>query len=287
MKYLITGITGSLGTKVCEFLLKTPGNEVVGYSRDEFKQSELVEKIKDKRLLLYLGDIRSSERFTESCRGVDTIFHFAALKQVDKLESNPEEAIFTNILGTLNVLHAQRTHSIKRVVLSSTDKAAFPINVYGASKLIAERLVLRNTNNVVCRYGNVLASRGSVVEKIVKRLVKDGKAPITNSNMTRFWISIEEAAEFITRQGLGPTGGLKIPSMKACPIHTLVTVIASCMQLKSYEMEHIGTRPGEKIDECLRTEYEGDATYSNHAPRFTDFELGSLLSPIVEEIVKK
>lgn len=280
MKCFITGITGTLGTHLTELLLKD-GHEVVGFSRDELKQQNF-KRAKD--ITLYLGDVRDIVRVKEATRGVEIIFHLAALKHVDKLEANPEEAYKTNISGTDNVLHAQRSHGISRVVMASTDKAAYPVNAYGFSKAAAERLVLRNSNNVVCRYGNVLASRGSIVESLVRTLKNESTAYLTDPNMTRFWITAHEAAHFVLSKGMGKHGGLHIPPMKAAVLSLLTQIIADCLNVKSYEMKQIGVRPGEKTAECLRTEYEGEAMYSNTAPQFTEEELFKIVKPIVMEL---
>jgi UDP-glucose 4-epimerase len=282
MKALITGISGTLGQAVCKILLRDEKNEVVGISRDECKQAALP---KHNRLTLYLGDIRDRARFLEASRGVDVIYHFAALKHVDILEANPEESIATNILGTANVLHAQRIHNISRVILSSTDKAALPVNTYGMCKGIAEKLTLRNPRNVVCRYGNVLASRGSAIPNFVKTLKEENTVYITDPNMTRFWITIDDAAQFMAAQYSASKGGLFIPPMKAAPLHLVTETIAHILHINSYQTKYIGMRPGEKINECLRTEYEGEPLHSNHAPQFTSEELGKLLTPIVKGLV--
>lgn len=279
MKYFISGITGTLGQAVSQKLLEKPENEIVGYSRDECKQSFIP---KHDRVTLYLGDIRDRDRLIESTRGVDLIFHFAALKHVDKLEANPEEAILTNIKGTENILHAQRVNKIKRVVLSSTDKGVYPVNTYGMTKGISERLVLRNPNNTVCRYGNVLGSRGSVLEALVKSLKKENCVYLTDPNMTRFWITIDDAATFVI--GSSVSGGLKIPPMKAAPLHLVASVISQLLNITSYETKYIGSRPGEKMSECLRNEYEGEEVHSHAAPQFTEQELGTLLRPLIEAL---
>jgi UDP-N-acetylglucosamine 4,6-dehydratase len=231
MKYFITGITGTLGSLVCQKLLKNEENEVIGISRDECKQASFP---KHKRLTLYLGDIRDKARLEEATRGVDLIFHFAALKHVDKLEENPEEAVCTNIYGTMNILSAQRTNGIKRVVLSATDKGVYPINTYGMSKGISERLVLRNPNNVVVRYGNVLASRGSVIEGLVKSLTTKATAYLTDPNMSRFWLTADEASDFVLSGAAAKEGGLKIPPMKAASLHLLVSAVAQVLNIQSY-----------------------------------------------------
>lgn len=281
MKVMITGVTGTLGTAVSKRLLEK-GYAVVGYSRDECKQATFP---KHPSLTLYLGDVRDEKRVIEASRGVDAIYHFAALKHVDKLEENPEEAIETNIRGTQNILHAQRVNKISRVTLASTDKAAYPVNTYGMSKGIAERLVLRNPNNIVCRYGNVLASRGSVVEKFAASLKKSQMVEITDPNMTRFWITIEEAAEFIIQNSLSKGGGLRTPVMKSAPISQLADVVARTMDVKSYAIKECGVRAGEKTHECLRTEYEGEEIHSNRVGQFQDHELTAMLEPILKAIV--
>ena len=280
MRCLITDITGTLGQAVTKILLEE-GHEVTGYSRDELKQSQLpfVSKV-----TLYLGDIRDKERLVEASRGKDIIFHFAALKRVDALQENPEEAYKTNVLGTDNVLHAQRHNGIPRVVLSSTDKAAYPINVYGCTKQIAESLVLRNPNNVVCRYGNVLASRGSAVPVFVDAIKRGKPVPITDTRMTRFFIRIEDAAKFVVASSMGVTGGLKIPPMRGCKMTSVASAIALLLG-HEYSLRDVGCRPGEKLAECLRMEHEGGAVFSDNAEQYTESELIELIRPIVGEFV--
>ncbi len=281
MKFLITGITGSLGTEVSSQLLLA-GHHVVGYSRDELKQSQFQQS---SRLTMYLGDVRDKTRLIEAARDVDVIFHFAALKHVDKLEANPEEANKTNIDGTSNVLHAQRVHGIRRVVLASTDKAAYPINAYGVSKAAAERLTLRNGNNVVCRYGNVLASRGSVIGKFVETLRHDTPyVNITDPNMTRFWITIQDSAQFVISKGLGEAGGLHIPPMNGASVELVSVAVASILKSPSYVTRYIGVRPGEKKHECLRTEFEGEEMHSNTVHQFTHEQLVAMIEPIVKKL---
>jgi len=281
MKCFITGVTGSLGQQVCQMLL-LKGHEVIGYSRDENKQGLIPNK---EKLTLYLGDVRDEKRLLEATRNVDLIFHFAALKHVEKVEANPEEGISTNVLGTMNVLYAQRINEIPKVILSATDKGAYPINVYGATKLLAERLTLRNPNNVVCRYGNVLASRGSVVEKFVKSLLKEKTVYITDDTMTRFWITIEEAAGFVVTNALAKGGGLKIPVMRGAHILTLAQAVAEVLSIKAFEIKNIGARPGEKVHECLRTEYEGEEVHSNTVVPYAPEELVEILKPIIGRIL--
>lgn len=279
MNALITGVSGTLGQAVTSLLLSRGDVKVTGYSRDELKQS--IMKDKDK-ITLYLGDVRDRERLIEATRGMDMIFHFAALKRVDSMEANPDESYKTNILGTDNVLHAQRHNNVRRVVLSSTDKAAYPINVYGACKKVAESLVLRNQENVVCRYGNVLASRGSVIPFFIDQIKNNKPVSITDMRMTRFFIRIEDAAKFVVSSAFANGGGLKLPSMKGCKMTDLANALGVILN-KPVTFTDVGIRPGEKIAECLRMEHEGGAVFSDTAPQFTEKELVELLTPIVAE----
>lgn len=242
-------------------MLLARGHHIIGYSRDEQKQA-LVKPCEN--LTLYLGDIRDQDRLVEATRGVDIIMHFAALKMVDKIEENPEEAIFTNIIGTQNVMHAQRTNRIKKVLLASTDKAVLPINAYGATKLLSERLILRNPNNVVCRYGNVLGSRGSVLPMFVSSLKSDAMAYVTDRKMTRFWITADRAASFVIECALGSHQGLQIPTLASSTLPDLVDAIATNLRLTEYGITEIGVRAGEKFHECLQSEYESlNGVFSN------------------------
>ena len=284
VKYFITGITGSLGRAVTEKLLEDPDAHVIGYSRDELKQSEIPFH---PRLTLVLGDVRDQRRLTEATRGVDIIYHFAALKRVDKMEENPEECIATNIEGTMNVLGAQRTNKIKRVVLSSTDKAAHSETVYGSSKFLSEKLVLRNPHNVVCRYGNVLASRGSVIPMFVDSIRKHGFVNITHPAMTRFFISIDEAAKFVVGHSFRIEGGLKIPDLKGCKIIDLADVICHIMGFTTLKVKLIGIRNQEKLHECMRTDVEGGLMMSHLVEQFTRHELIKLVEPIVMKLIKE
>lgn len=281
MKIFITGITGSLGTAVTKELLSQTEAQIFGYSRDEHRQQKF---IKDDRITLILGDIRDRDRLLESTRGMDLIFHFAALKHVDLLELNPEESIKTNVEGTENVLHAQRLNRVPRVVLSSTDKAALPINTYGFCKALAEKLVMRNSKNVVCRYGNVLASNGSVVPIFVESLKRAGHVNLTDEQMNRFFITLEAASKFVVTCGLGPVGGLHIPEMKSAKMIDVASAIAQILDLSQLKVKIVGMRPGEKISECLRAPHEGDSVFSDTAERFTKMELLDLLYPIVRAL---
>lgn len=281
MKILVTGCTGSLGHALLPLLLKD-GHEVISYSRDEQKARLLPH---DDKLTVYLGDVRDKDRVMEASRGVDLVFHLASLKCIDTLEFNPEEAFKTIVVGTDNVLHAQRVHGIKRVVFISTDKAVYPVNAYGMAKGLAEKIVMRNPNNIVCRYGNCLASRGSVLETLVKSLKEEKVVKLTDPNMSRFWITLEEAAHFVFCQAQEKKGGLKIPPMKAAPVHLLAQTVANIMNINSYQVKQIGTRPGEKMAECIRSFIEGEELYSNIAPQFTEEELYRMIKPTVASML--
>lgn len=286
MNIFITGITGTLGQAVLKDLLEDEKHHVFGYSRDEKKQSDIPAH---PRLTLILGDVRDQRRLNEATRGMDLILHFAALKRVDTLENNPEESIETNVNGTMNVLGAQRINKVRRVVLSSTDKACKPINVYGYCKALSEKLVLRNKNNVVVRYGNVLGSRGSAVPAFIESISKRSEVSLTHKEMTRFFIRIEDAAAFVIDCAMRADGGLKIyEKMKACKIIDLVEVIASTFGDSKFSIKDIGMRPGEKIHEDLFHEYErGHSLTSANAPQFTKSELKGLVEPLVHQLCPK
>lgn len=285
MKIFISGITGTLGKTVSRMLMAR-GIEIVGYSRDEQKQAALE---KAPLLTLYLGDVRDRDRVIEATRDVDLIMHFAANKMVDVLELNPEESIATNLIGTMNILHAQRLHGIERVVFSSTDKAVYPINVYGASKMLAEKLVLRNPNNVVCRYGNVLGSRGSALPMFVRSLrSKEPYVDVTDVDMTRFWTTVDRAASFVISSALEESGGLKIPQLQAAPVLSVIKSVADLLDIDTFEIDEVGIRPGEKIHECLMNTSESvtkQAVYSDDADAQMSLEdLETLVAEAMREL---
>lgn len=252
---LITGGTGSLGKALVDHLLsETNARRIIIFSRDELKQHNLRTYFKNnQRLRWFLGDIRDLERLKRAFHGVDFVIHAAALKQVDTGEYNPMEFIKTNVLGSQNVIDAAIDTGVKRVVALSTDKASSPINLYGATKLTADKLFVAANNYSftygttfsVVRYGNVMGSRGSVIP-FFKELGIEGKPlPITDLRMTRFWISIENAVKFVFDSLNMMTGGElyvpRIPSMK-------ITDLAHAVAPNS-KLEEIGMRPGEKLHE--------------------------------------
>lgn len=252
---LITGGTGSLGKALIDFLLKeTKVRRIAIFSRDELKQHHLrITLGDDPRLRWFLGDIRDLDRLKRALHGVDYVIHAAALKQVDTGEYNPMEFVKTNVLGSQNVIDASIEAGVKRVVALSTDKASSPINLYGATKLTADKLFIAANNYSfaygttfsVVRYGNVMGSRGSVIP-FFQDLAAQGKPlPITDLRMTRFWISIESAVKFVIDSLEMMTGGElyvpKIPSMKIVDLAHAVDSEA--------KLEEIGMRPGEKLHE--------------------------------------
>ena len=252
---LITGGTGSLGKALIDFLLKeTKVRRIAIFSRDELKQHNLrIALGDDPRLRWFLGDIRDLDRLKRALHGVDYVIHAAALKQVDTGEYNPMEFVKTNVLGSQNVIDASIEAGVKRVVALSTDKASSPINLYGATKLTADKLFIAANNYSfaygttfsVVRYGNVMGSRGSVIP-FFQDLAAQGKPlPITDLRMTRFWISIESAVKFVIDSLEMMTGGElyvpKIPSMKIVDLAHAVDSEA--------KLEEIGMRPGEKLHE--------------------------------------
>jgi len=279
MKYFITGVTGSLGQTVTKKLL-ADGHEVVGFSRDEQKQRAMGWHT---NLDLRLGDVRDLDSVLDHSRGCDQIIHCAALKCVDTLEKFPLEVIKTNVLGTQNVLKARRINRIQGMKLASTDKACYPVNAYGMSKALAERLTL-NDGGSVCRYGNVLASRGSVIPMFVESLTQENKVYLTDGQMTRFFLRLETAADFV----LGVEGpGLHIPPIKAARIKNVARSVARLLGCKNIDIEFIGVRPGEKIHECLRTQFEGDELHSNTPHiQMAETEIDELIAPVVDSLCK-
>ena len=257
---LITGGTGSLGESLVEyFLSKTNSRRVVVFSRDELKQQNMRIKFNDNsRLRWFLGDIRDLERLKRAFHGVDFVVHAAALKQVDTGEYNPMEFIKTNIIGSQNVIDAAIDCGVKRLVALSTDKASSPVNLYGATKLTADKLFVAannysftyGTSFSVVRYGNVMGSRGSVIPFFQKIAAEGLPLPITDLRMTRFWIDIDSAVKFVVDSLEIMTGGElyvpKIPSMRIVDLAKAVSPVS--------ELQEIGLRPGEKLHEEMISE---------------------------------
>lgn len=254
---LITGGTGSFGKKYTKTLLKHyKPKRIIIFSRDELKQFEMQQRFNDNCMRYFVGDVRDSSRLQEAMSDVDYVIHAAAMKQVPAAEYNPMECIKTNIYGAENVIRAAIENNVQKVIALSTDKAANPINLYGATKLASDKLFvaannmvgMRNTKFSVVRYGNVVGSRGSVVP-FFKKLLSKGKTtlPITHADMTRFMITLDQGVDFVLKNFERMHGGEifvpKIPSMK-------ITALANALAPNT-KQEIIGIRPGEKLHEIM------------------------------------
>ncbi|CAM2770414.1 polysaccharide biosynthesis protein [Erysipelothrix tonsillarum] len=261
---LITGGTGSFGNAVVRRLLKEEIKEIRIFSRDEKKQDDMRKFFNDDRLKFYIGDVRQKESLIHAVRGVDYIFHAAALKQVPSCEFFPIEAVKTNVIGTDNVLETAIDCGVERVVCLSTDKAAYPINAMGISKAMMEKTfvakarIAKETNTVICgtRYGNVMASRGSVIPLFLEQIRNGKELTITNPHMTRFLMSLDEAVELVLFAfENGEPGDLFVQKSPASTIEDLTQAI---VELTGYEKgtRIIGTRHGEKLYETLLTKEE-------------------------------
>jgi UDP-N-acetylglucosamine 4,6-dehydratase len=253
-RILITGGTGSLGGTLVAYLHQHyQPQKIIVFSRDEKKQQDMHRELGDKvpELRFFIGDVRDYGRVHQALRGVDYVFHCAALKHIDVCEYNPHEAVKTNVNGAANVVRACVDLGVQRAIQVSTDKAVNPINLYGATKLCAEKLFLaanayNRTQFKVCRYGNVIASRGSVIETFLN-LKAQGihEFPITDERMTRFWISLPQAAGVVVRTLLSDVkiGIPCIPSMKMTDVARAIDPDGT--------LKIVGMRPGEKLHECL------------------------------------
>jgi UDP-N-acetylglucosamine 4,6-dehydratase len=254
---LITGGTGSFGKQfVRSILAKYKPKRVVIYSRDELKQFEMQQEFNAPAMRYFIGDVRDRERLVQAMRGIDYVIHAAALKQVPAAEYNPMECIKTNIHGAENVIHAAIENRVEKVIALSTDKAANPINLYGATKLASDKLFVaanniagsRNTRFSVVRYGNVVGSRGSVVP-LFRRLISEGARdlPITDPRMTRFWITLQQGVDFVFRNFERMHGGeIFVPKIPSARIVDLAAAMAPDLPIKV-----IGIRPGEKLHEIM------------------------------------
>ncbi len=267
---VITGGTGSFGHSFVRYVLdhyKPKALRIL--SRDELKQWQMSEELQDHPkfglLRFFLGDIRDYARLCRAFEGADIVIHAAAMKQVPASEYNPFEAIKTNIIGSTNVIDAALETEVGKVIALSTDKASLPINLYGATKLCADKLFThannyagkRKTRFSVVRYGNVIGSRGSVVPLFIRQAKKDGTLTITHKDMTRFWMSVEEAVLFVLSSLLLMQGGeLFIPKISSMRVVDLAKAIAPDAKLK-----FVGTRPGEKLHESLISSDEAFSTY--------------------------
>ena len=259
---LITGGTGSFGSTILKKFKDTDFKEVRIFSRDEKKQHDLRSEINNPKVKFFIGDVRDKESIDNVVRGVDYIFHAAALKQVPACEFFPMEATKTNVIGTSNVLTSAIKHGVKKVICLSTDKAAYPINAMGISKALMEKVAIANSRNsndtIICvtRYGNVMASRGSVIPHFVEQIKKNKPLTLTDPNMTRFLMSLDEAVDLVLFAfEHGESGDLFIQKSPASSVGDLAQAISELFISKK-EMSIIGKRHGEKMYETLATKEE-------------------------------
>lgn len=269
---LITGGTGSFGRKCTQRLLENgPPTKLIIFSRDELKQHEMQQQFQHECLRFFIGDVRDRDRLYRAMNGVDTVIHAAALKQVPACEYNPFEAVKTNVIGAVNVMDAAIDSGVKRVIALSSDKAVNPVNLYGATKLCAEKLIVQGnsystmeaTRFSCARYGNVVASRGSVIPLFLQQQ-PTGVITVTDKRMTRFWITLEQGVEFVLNCLARMQGGeLFVPKIPSMNIMDLVDAIAPDCEVKC-----TGVRPGEKIHELLVSSDE-----SRQALEFPDMYL--------------
>jgi len=275
---LVTGGTGSFGRKFTEVMLRDhKPRKLIIFSRDELKQHEMRQlwndSDADSRIRYFVGDVRDKERLLRAMHGVDVVVHAAALKQVPACEYNPFEAIQTNVLGAKNIVDAAIDNGVKRVMALSTDKAVNPANLYGATKLVAEKLFVQGnaysggTTKFSCvRYGNVVGSRGSVIPLFLDQR-RNGTVTVTDDRMTRFWITLDQGVDFVLRCTEQMRGGEifvpKIPSMRIMDL--VAAIVPEC------KVELTGIRPGEKLHEALLSDHE--------APHAFEFENMYVIHP--------
>lgn len=261
---LITGGTGSFGNAVMKRFLHSDVKEIRIFSRDEKKQDDMRKQFKDDKLKFYLGDVRDLASVKNAMHGVDYVFHAAALKQVPSCEFFPLEAVKTNVIGTDNVLTGAVEMGVKRVICLSTDKAAYPINAMGISKAMMEKVLVAKSKTVdsertlICgtRYGNVMASRGSVIPLFVNQIKSGQPLTLTDPNMTRFMMSLEEAVELVVFAfNNAEAGDIMVQKAPACTIGDLAQAIKELFNADT-EIKYIGTRHGEKLYETLLTKEE-------------------------------
>lgn len=274
---LITGGTGSFGKKFTTHALKEGAEKVIIFSRDELKQYEMAKEYKDRRLRFFIGDVRDEDRLYRAFDDVDVVVHAAAMKHVEACEYNPFEAVKTNINGAQNVIEAAIDCDVERVIALSTDKAAAPVNLYGATKLASDKLFVaansyvgkKRTRFAVVRYGNVVGSRGSVVPYFQK-MKETGVLPVTDKRMTRFWITLDQGVQFVSDSLKRMKGGeIFVPKIPSMNIMDLAKAIGP-----DCEVELIGIRPGEKLHEVMITEDDARHTvefpaYYTIVPEFT------------------
>jgi UDP-glucose 4-epimerase len=260
---LITGGTGSFGNAVLRSFLDSDIAEIRIFSRDEKKQDDMRKAFRHNKLKFYLGDVRDRQSVIDAMHGVDYVFHAAALKQVPSCEFHPMEAVKTNVLGTENVLEAAIMAGVRRVVCLSTDKAVYPINAMGISKAMMEKVTTAKARNsrdtVICttRYGNVMASRGSVIPLFVDQMMTGRPMTVTDPNMTRFMMTLENAVDLVLYAfTLGRSGEIFVQKAPAATVATLINAMKDLLAMPDASVQTIGTRHGEKLYEALLSREE-------------------------------
>lgn len=264
-KLFISGGTGSFGNAVLKRFLDTDISEIRIFSRDEKKQDDMRKRYVSSKLKFYIGDVRDYQSVLNATRGVDFIFHAAALKQVPSCEFHPMEAVKTNVLGTENVLEAAIQNEVKRVVCLSTDKAVYPINAMGISKAMMEKVMVAKSRNVdesktvICgtRYGNVMASRGSVIPLFIEQIRAGNSLTLTDPNMTRFMMTLTDAVDLVLHAfEHGNSGDMFVQKAPAATVETLARALTDLVGKPDHPIQVIGTRHGEKLYEALLSREE-------------------------------
>lgn len=262
---LITGGTGSFGNAVLRRFLDTDIKEIRIFSRDEKKQDDMRKQYNNPKVKFYLGDVRDSNSIKDAMRSVDFVFHAAALKQVPSCEFYPMQAVKTNVIGTENVLYEAISAKVKKVIVLSTDKAVYPINAMGISKAMMERVAVAKSRNfsdedimIACtRYGNVMASRGSVIPLFIDQIRKGQEITITDPAMTRFMMSLDQAVELVLFAFTnGSSGDIFVQKSPAATIELLTNTLKNMLKKPAHKVSIIGTRHGEKLYETLLTKEE-------------------------------
>jgi FlaA1/EpsC-like NDP-sugar epimerase len=282
----VTGSSGSWGNELIKQLLANEVKEIKAIARGEHNQVKLYRKFKDKRLKIILGDVRDYNKMNAVFKGVNIVFHLAAMKHIDLAEKFPYECIKTNINGTRNVIRAANNNKVEKFIDVSTDKSCAPINVYGMCKGIGEKLTLnganlsKNTQYMVVRGGNVMGSNGSVIPFFIDQIKNLGKVTITDTRMTRFFLTIPEAIELLLTAGESDiSGGLFVLNMPRCKIIDLAKVLIDhYAEENTVEIEEIGMRPGEKLHEVLVSKDEALHTYIYNDKYFLIYPQGKLLN---------
>jgi len=286
---LITGGTGSFGNAVLRRFLKDDIKEIRIFSRDEKKQDDMRKHYNDKRIKFYIGDVRDYASILNVARGADYIYHAAALKQVPSCEFHPMEAVKTNVLGTDNVLEAAIFCGVKRVVCLSTDKAVYPINAMGISKAMMEKVMVAksrsSSNTIICgtRYGNVMASRGSVIPLFIDQIRSGKNITITDPNMTRFMMTLDDAVDLVLHAfEHGNAGDIFVQKAPAASVDTLARALSAMLGVPDYPISVMGTRHGEKLFETLLSREERVASedmgrYFRIPPDLRDLNYGKFV----------